>query len=126
MHEKYSRQQLSSSLLSAGLCGELYVHSPNVISLQSPPLEKKKVGRVWLEVVSFICHPGLFDLPPYGTLLNEDESCINTGGHREMPSHTQIHARKVKKNCERDKKQTGARNSRNTNPTETHIHPSIS
>lgn len=88
--------------------------------------KKKRVGRVWLEVVSFICHPGLFDLPPYGTLLNEDESCINTGGHREMPSRTQIHARKVKKkNCERDKKQTGARNSRNTNPTGTHIHPSI-
>lgn len=88
--------------------------------------KKKRVGRVWLEVVSFICHAGLFDLPPYGTLLNEDESCINTGGHREMPSRTQIHARKVKKkNCERDKKQTGARNSRNTNPTGTHIHPSI-
>lgn len=89
--------------------------------------KKKRVGRVWLEVVSFICHPGLFDLPPYGTLLNEDESCISTGGHREMPSRTQIHARKVKKKIASETKSKQALETVETQTPQEHtsIHPSI-
>lgn len=44
---------------------------------------------------------------------------------RDALTHTNSRQESQKKNCERDKKQTGARNSRNTNPTGTHIHPSI-
>lgn len=44
---------------------------------------------------------------------------------RDALTHSNSRQESQKKNCERDKKQTGARNSRNTNPTGTHIHPSI-
>lgn len=44
---------------------------------------------------------------------------------RDALTHTNSRQESQKKNCERDKKQTGARNSRNTNPTGTHTHPSI-
>lgn len=44
---------------------------------------------------------------------------------RDALTHANSRQESQKKNCERDKKQTGARNSRNTNPTGTHIHPSI-
>lgn len=127
MHEKYSRQQLSSWLLSAGLCGELYVHSPNVISLQSPPLEKKKKsGTSVAGSCQLYLPPRPFWSPPVWD-FTEWRRVMHKHGRtqRDALTHTNSRQESQKKNCERDKKQTGARNSRNTNPTGTHIHPSI-
>lgn len=109
------------------VCSLSQCYLPPIPTAGKKKKKKERVGRVWLEVVSFICHPGLFDLPPYGTLLNEDESCINTGGHREMPSRTQIHARKVKKKIASETKSKQALETVETQTPQEHtsIHPSV-
>lgn len=132
MHEKYSWQLLSPSVCPPG-CVVNCMFTPNVISLQSPIWRKS--GEYGWKLSALSATPAFRSLP-YGTLLNEGKSCINTETqrHREMPSHTQTHTNKYTNShrtvqkCEQSKSKCALRviktqTHTHTNLTETFSHP---
>lgn len=129
MHEKYSRQQLSSWLLSAGLCGELYVHSPNVISLQSPPLEKKKKSgtsvagscQLYLPRRPF-WSPPVWDFTEWRRVMHKHGRTQRDAlTHTNSRQESQKKKLRARQKANRRSKQSKHKPHRNTHPS---IHPS--
>lgn len=89
MHEKYSCQLLSLQFTLLGYV----VNSMRILPMLSPsnpPAEKKSSKYGW-KLSALSATPAFWSLP-YGVLLDEEKSCINTMLHsREMPSFSHSH-----------------------------------